>query len=274
MATGTKTDELTAIDLTSAEVDRPPNYLYRYRPTNEFLRQILVENSLYYSSPKNFNDELDCWIPTKLSGPVDDVRSYCDRLISERCPSLSLDEKNLRIEGFISGGRWENTARGVQPKIYNCGVLCLSERWDIPRMWERYAQEHTGVCLELLAADEKGLTGFGSNSFIVTYLDDLEFSLRAETWEQASRILFTKSMEWSYEKEWRIILPAPDGASTVGNWPFPPEFLTSVILGYKADDAIRDRVKGWLAEGKCRPALYQVEVEGTNLTKKRIGLSA
>jgi|SRR5215813_6251802 len=98
-------------------------------------------------------------------------------------------------------------------------------------MWERYAQNHTGVCLEFSGADEKGLTGFGSNSFRVTYSEQLTFNLFADPWEQAKQILLTKSKEWSYEQEWRIILPASDGASTAGNWLFPPEFLTGLIFG-------------------------------------------
>lgn len=259
-----------AADLTPGETDRPPNYLYRYRAVNEFLTQILAENLLYFSSPEHFNDRFDCRIPTELFSSPADARSYCNRLTSERWPSMPQDEKNRRIDRFVSERRWKNTARDVQATIYNCGVLCLSERWDIPRMWERYAQDHTGVCLEFLAADEKGLTGFGSDCFRVTYSEQLTFNLFADPWEQAKQILLTKSNEWSYEQEWRIILPAPDGASTAGIWQFPPEFLAGVIFGYKADDATREQVKRWLAEGNCHPTFYQAEAEGRNLIKKRI----
>jgi hypothetical protein len=146
MQTKTTPAELAAIDLIPGEIDRPPNCLYRYRQTNEYLRQILVGNLLYRSSPKNFNDPLDCRIPTELSGSPDDVRSYCDRRISEHWPSMPPDEKNLRIDRFISERLWEHTARDVQQKLYNCGVLCLSARWDIPSMWECYAEDHSGVC--------------------------------------------------------------------------------------------------------------------------------
>src|SRR6266550_395626 len=111
MDTETNPGQPTTINLTSPEIDRPPNYLYKYRHTNELLRQILVENSLYYSSPKNFNDGFDCRIPTELTGPLDDVRSYCDRIMSERWPSMPADDKNRRLDQFISERRWENTAR-------------------------------------------------------------------------------------------------------------------------------------------------------------------
>jgi Protein of unknown function (DUF2971) len=137
-------------------------------------------------------------------------------------------------------------------------------------MWKRYAQAHLGVCLEFSAADEKGLTRFGSDAFRVTYSESLEFNLLAEPWEQAKRILLTKSTKWSYEQEWRLILRSPPGESMVGNFLFPPEFLTGVIFGYKADDVTREQVKGWIVEGKCRPTLYQAEAEGASLTKRRI----
>ena len=270
MATEMAIDERTAISLTPADVDRPPNYLYKYRSTDERLRQILVGNSLYYSSPKDFKDTLDCRIPTELSGPPNDIRSYCDRLITEGWPSMLPDERNRRVDQFISEGRWKNTAREVQSLVNNCGVLCLSEHWDGPSMWEEYAQNHAGVCLEFLAADETGMTRFGSNSFKITYSERLKFNLLSDPWEQAKGILLTKLTKWTHEHEWRIILRSPVGSSTVGNWLFPPEFLTGVIFGYKADDTTIERVKGWLAEGKCRPALYQAGTEGASLTKKRI----
>lgn len=272
MQTETTPVELAAIDLAPGEIDRPPNYLYRYRAINDHLRQILVGNTLYYSSPKHFNDSLDCRIPTELSGSPDDVRSYCDQLMSERWPSMLPDEKNLWINRFISEDRWNNTAAWLQREVYKCGVLCLSERWDISGMWELYAQDHTGVCLEFLAADEKGLTDFGSKSFKVTYSDSeqIELNLLADDWEQVKQVLLTKSMKWGYEQEKRIISEHNLGESSVGNWLFPPEFLTSLIFGHKADDAIKRQVKAWLSEGKCSPVLYQAQPEGMRLTKKRI----
>jgi len=121
------------------------------------------------------------------------------------------------------------------------GVLCLSERNDISLMWAHYAEAHRGLVL-----------GFDSDSpFFERRLhekDDFghleKVSYRANTsvqiihLEDGQEILYAKNPEWSYEKEWRMVLPLQDANEIIEKedvrihlFQFPPEALQEVIFG-------------------------------------------
>jgi hypothetical protein len=59
--------------------------------------------------------------------------------------------------------------------------------------------------------------------------------------------LFTKSADWSNEEEARI-LSLPSGIQR-----FPPEALSSIILGERCSTEDAAAVKGWISE--CKPSI-------------------
>ncbi len=176
---------------------------------------------------------------------------------------MQTEERYDRIQQLIRDRGWEKAAAWIQNEIDNVGILCLTENWNNARMWECYADDSRGVCLEFLAWDDAGLTFFfGFNSFNITYSDSREYNLLGDPWEQAKTIVLTKSPEWSYENEWRILIRNRLGRCTVGDVMFPPEFLTRVIFGKNADEATKVAAKKWIRAGRCRPELYQVQSIG------------
>ncbi|MBK8000857.1 MAG: DUF2971 domain-containing protein [Verrucomicrobia bacterium] len=80
------------------------------------------------------------------------------------------------------------------------GILCLSENHESLLMWAHYAKGHTGFVLEFDPDQEPFYRERGE----VAYLPD------RPTWKRPSRdfdksIFFTKSPEWRYEKEHRVL---------------------------------------------------------------------
>ncbi|MGH7948443.1 MAG: hypothetical protein ACREQF_04395, partial [Candidatus Binataceae bacterium] len=67
--------------------------------------------------------------------------------------------------------------------------------------------------------------------------------------------VLTKSQDWSYEDEWRIIVPK--GRSF---YDFRPDALTGVIFGPAISEADRAKVQKWISQGPCRPNLYQARL--------------
>ena len=57
-----------------------PDVLYKYRAlsgeSREFVRQIIVENKVYFSSPERFNDPFDCRIHASFGGTNKDWKNY------------------------------------------------------------------------------------------------------------------------------------------------------------------------------------------------------
>lgn len=50
-----------------------PRYLYKYRGTDEFTKNIIKNNALWFSTPLSFNDPFDCQIT------LDTVSTYAEK---------------------------------------------------------------------------------------------------------------------------------------------------------------------------------------------------
>lgn len=92
-------------------------------------------------------------------------------------------------------------------------MLCLSTRYDSPLMWSHYADQHRGICVEFDVSKlppralRKGVYGTSREiaaSSIRSWLREDSAAARNEI-ERAC--LFTKSTEWNYEEEYRLLGP-------------------------------------------------------------------
>ena len=92
------------------------------------------------------------------------------------------------------------------------GITCLSEVPDSLLMWSHYANNHRGFCVSdnLLALNQK----LQFSAIPVLYTQERvclrsipldQDALNKETMSLFIQSLTSKSPEWSYEKEWRII---------------------------------------------------------------------
>ena len=112
-------------------------------------------------------------------------------------------------------------------------VYCLSTHADSPLMWSHYARSHHGVCLEFSVQN----TLFCA-SLPVEYLERYpEVDLTDDSHDGNLRTFLTKSKDWSYEHEFRLLVAAPgyafpDLPATKDNFvPLPTGALKGVIMG-------------------------------------------
>jgi hypothetical protein len=132
-------------------------------------------------------------------------------------------------------------------------LLSLSENRDSLLMWAHYAAAHTGFVIgfsepgEILAIDSPH-----RHIAKVTYSD---VRPSHPTFEEITNdeLLLTKSKEWEYEQEWRILdsLYSADGDATreaPDCWPFKfrPESIKEVIVGCRASEEFAKRIEGAL----------------------------
>ena len=96
-------------------------------------------------------------------------------------------------------------------KAYDQGVFCLSIRYDSPLMWSHYADQHRGICIEFdvskLPAGAIRRVRYGDSrevraSAIQSWLRDDSVQARQEI---EGACLLTKSTEWKYENEYRLL---------------------------------------------------------------------
>lgn len=114
-------------------------------------------------------------------------------------------------------------------------IYCLSEKNNVPLMWSHYAAAHTGICLEF----DTNYPLFGKATIKITYLSTYP---SLDLVNGSVEALFTKSADWSYEAEWRLIAEermfAPSSAIVKTDDDFlriPSGVLKAVIIGCMTD---------------------------------------
>lgn len=159
-------------------------------------------------------------------------------------------------------------------------VLSLAESYDSLRMWAHYGDAHRGIAL-----------GFDTDSGILETsphqrLQKVAYSRTRpsrKTWEEVTNddLLFTKSDEWTYEQEWRIVdshfMADDSGVKEEGrtgdpvhySFRFEPESLKRIILGCRTSSDLAKEVETLVADrygnvevkkAKKHPTEYKIEI--------------
>jgi len=156
---------------------------------------------------------------------------------------------------------WDVQWEKFQEALGSFGIFSLTEDPTQVLMWSHYGSDHRGMVVEFNErhpwfdqrkpdADEFG------HLVQVTYKKDPP----PRTWGQldGTAILYTKSAEWAYEREWRIIRPLQDGtevSSGIFCFEVPPSAIRTVIFGYRSTPALENEVR---ASFGANPALGHV----------------
>lgn len=182
-----------------------PASLYKFYSDIDLNLESIKNNKMWYSAPCNFNDPFDCDIA------IDHEKIFQCML------TLVPENSELRVGSPV----WLELKDTVYRQIKNLrdsftelkqgmGISCLSESYDSLLMWAHYANSHRGICVEydLLKINKEleftPVPVIYSNDRIcfdsldVSNIDNISIDIFLDS-------ITTKSLEWSYEKEWRII---------------------------------------------------------------------
>lgn len=225
----------------SLKYEHIPRILYKYRSVNEYSLKNLLDDSVWLSDPKNFNDPYDCSFHHEVdldpnnADLVISMAQECDLIsnlteeqiksISEsksptsRLLELSYPDKpdygrscgealsyviKERVKSLV-----QETSEGFKQMFKIC---CFSEDPKSILMWSHYAGYHSGFCIGY-DFYELGNEDLRARSiYPVVYSDDMfDASGVFGKTQTVDNILYLnqaalmKSKEWSYEKEWRLV---------------------------------------------------------------------
>ena len=210
-----------------------------HRTSNENKLYSLATNSLWFSRSNN----------PDLNDPFEGRRIiYDDDFIP-----LPKDEIEY----------WKQYAEAVRNKLFLC---CFSKDSDSPPMWAHYANNHKGFCVEYELLEINKQLQF--TPIPIIYSNEKVFvgslfpqSLEKSVTKMIVDGLSTKSTEWSYEKEWRIIR---DDSACGDKWNseklgalLPMIRPTSIILGCESTSSFQTIVEQYCRENKIN--LYKME---------------
>lgn len=236
-----------------------PSLLYKYGDwgkTNDKGR--LIKNELYFPSSLLLNDPFDRGIPWRYDLETEDKqKEHALRIAEYSFPELTCDQRRKKASEALREGRYRNPSyrREITENIMSKhGVLSLSARRDSTLMWSHYCNKHSGFCLgfsgpELLEyfRTRYNLTKRISVCYPVEYENEYPEYLPSEYISDPelffARPITLKSIDWSYEEEWRFILMGNSNTiETYENY-----ILKEVIVGAEATqetvEEIRDAIK-------------------------------
>lgn len=197
--------------------------LYRFEPAE--IRRItsLKDNKLWFSDPQRFNDPLDFQLPIKdLTNRSGIDEKALRKAAFELVDNIDFEKESHRAYSanalkFIKQWAKNPTCRTPEQviaefKLYfkTFGVQCFMKNLDNTLAWSHYASQHKGFCIEY---NFKPMCFASKNPHLAQYpitystaipdicLSELIFSPH----QALQKFIATKSIEWSYEQEVRLV---------------------------------------------------------------------
>jgi hypothetical protein len=226
-----------------------PPVLYKYQSADERSLQNLRESVLYFSSPLAFNDPFDCALSIFDSAPSEaDMRAFHVRYRLRVPDPVEYDRRygppgahNETFASEIRAGIAKGPPEGIAPAI---GVACFTEQHDDLLMWSHYADGHRGFCLAF-STDALPFSRALQVRYspVVPSLPAVRAIKPGVDEALVEALMLTKAEQWSYEREWRLIVKG--GSQPVG---YDRACLRGIYLGAAMPEArqraVRDLVAG------------------------------
>lgn len=242
-----------------------------YMPNGEnYSLKSLEDKTLWLSSPKYFNDPLDCAINldynkeclelsyTILSSVVGSEEA--DRILNSDIGK----QKLLGIGDKVPLGFFE-THKKMQDSIF---VSCFTEFDNVYSltMWAHYAQNHKGFCAEYDFCDVKNTVEFGC--IPIKYTNDYRYNLYATSVNEGVKntlnYVFTKALEWQSEREWRLAKYNYESIDIKG-FKVPFVLPKRIFLGCRVSDKLKEDIIRFckaeeieLYQMKLKPGTYSI----------------
>jgi hypothetical protein len=224
--------------------------LYKYLPFNDGSLQVIESNTIKFTDPTAFNDPFDCM-------PVLDSEKFLawllnnsekrNELIKKFGSSAKLLQKKSVLKKEIIDSS-DSFVADLQKKV---GVLCLSEDPLSILMWSHYADNHKGFVVEFKIPVYEYDT---PSNKMIDYLLKLipqkvlystkrpKLNILSDRIKMIDDALLTKHIDWSYEKEQRVI----DAVRGAGIHKFNANLITSVLTGAKMTPDNKIKLKSLL----------------------------
>jgi hypothetical protein len=210
-------------------------FIFKYCSLSTAVK-IIEDQSLKFSNPKSFNDPFDCDIDL-LEFNFSEKGIEIDQDLEKLKVALLVQygKEKSELVNKLSNSRFESIYRNSQlKKIDKSSVCCFSLDYSNKVMWSHYSDQHKGVCLIFDLDCEEPFLDFNSERItqgFVNYKDYEPINYLSSKRNGIIRLFLTKSKDWEYEKEFRIMIFDESGL-----FKFKKEFLKGVILGLRATD--------------------------------------
>ena len=244
---------------------------YSFRGFSDYSLADIKNETISVAHPREFNDPMDTlfnlWLELSIkSNDIEDSEREFRMLLKKAA-------EHIKMRCMIAASYKDDEGVEHEVKVEDLDSL----------MWAHYAKSHKGFCVrykfprsffsDFSAKEDKNILLMAD----MNYQNNIRMEL--ETIPEIGLSLLSKSENWKYERETRLVsycsVKSDDGKPSVEK-PFPTydckDAAKAIYLGVKCSDA--DKRKMEEAIGDKNIALYQMCIDTDNYTKltsKRIG---
>lgn len=185
-----------------------PSVLYRYRPGNNWDIDNLKNDTIWLSTLKEYNDPFENRVSIDFEGVADSylkmdpntVALMRLKHIDKNHPYYKAGIKDIKARG-------EKLQESLSMKKLRIFTTCFCEEKSSLLMWAHYANSHKGFCIGYKFEDI--IKKFGINLLPVIYSEEYSVIRSYEMFVDYDEFFLdewrSKSIEWSYEREWRLV---------------------------------------------------------------------
>jgi hypothetical protein len=252
--------------------------LYKYRQADDLSIDALKNGKLWYSRPiglndphdvaprwkKNFTDKeiLEDYVmlrenneSSEGTGIAEKIQKMLSKGWSHERVLRKIDQLFMPLDGKSQRALLQDVLYYNETVFAATGVLSLSADPKHPVMWGAYSNSHKGFCLGF-EYHETNVLGQYSNR--VEYVSKMpKPSIRLFSHDAGDdaiyQIAYTKSLEWEYENEWRVLKPEGNGL-----YPYPGK-LKEVILGLNMAEEDEGKVRSAVEESGYKPIFLKLK---------------
>lgn len=213
-------------------------YLYKHVRFSNGSLAILKDGTIRFTPPKEFNDPFDCvyGISDDHFHSAKEIKEMLNKIgIKPPSPAkriqLAQQTKHIQIKEMNDGSYFEKLHERL-------GVCCLNHNPLNILMWSHYANDHKGFLIEFKFPKKSLGTGKEFINFLpipVEYKESIPIVSKRdrELGETITeKVYLSKSIDWQYEKEFRILKWDID--NPIQSYP-RNKVLSSVVGGLRLD---------------------------------------
>lgn len=206
-----------------------PEFIYKYRSIDEPSLDALRNNYLWFSNLDDFNDPFDGRLKYPKRYTQEEIYNYLTRISSNRHSKEDIAKK-ARALFYNPEEQNRIIARSISEQKKETKICCFSRDNCNLLMWTHYASAHKGVCLEFNMTVDPAF--FIAPIDVVYTRDYAESNLLSDPKTAVMNLVRTKSLDWQYEKEIRIVKLN----EKKNKFYYNSNALVSIIFGCKCSD--------------------------------------
>lgn len=229
-----------------------PRFVFKFISLDKLIL-LLKGGSIKFSKPSNFNDPFDCNITIDTNNTTEEIEKYVNDVAIRK--NLNQQDKEQFLSKLLDPDeRFKITNNAVRQSIDSHGLSCFSKFNTNLLMWAHYADSYNGACIKFDILKD---IEFFDLPFLVRYEPQYPVINYLKNEDELSKLIVeTKSKDWEYEQEMRVLKRNP------GFYSFNKDMIIEIEFGFRVDENKRNRIiKLAKSKGYDNVKFYRTEIK-------------